>query len=159
MRCVILIFPCVAVVPWAAAMHLGALLFPALLLAFQTGHQNRMHRMWGFMVTSSFFSALVCIPSSVILLAFLISAKHQDDISRRFSVITLEYFLCGVTVNTAKGVSEIRFVCSRYIHLQRSTLILMTSFCPFILNSKILLISSWWVLNLSPWIARINKFH
>lgn len=124
-------------------MHLGALLFPALLLAFQTGHQNRMHRMWGFMVTSSFFSALVCIPSSVILLAFLISAKHQDDISRRFSVITLEYFLCGVTVNTAKGVSEIRFVCSRYIHLQRSTLILMTSFCPFILNSKILLISSW----------------
>lgn len=90
-----------------------------------------------------FFSALVCIPSSVILLAFLISAKHQDDISRRFSVITLEYFLCGVTVNTAKGVSEIRFVCSRYIHLQRSTLILMTSFCPFILNGKILLISSW----------------
>lgn len=153
MRCIILIFPCMAVIPWAAATHLGALLFPALLFAHQTGHQNCVHGMWGFMMTSSFFLFWsVFLPQlSSLLFQSLPNTRH-------FSVITLEYSLCGVRENTAKHVFEIRFVCSCYIHLQISTLILMTFFLS-ILNCKILLISLWWVLTLQPWITTINKFH
>lgn len=59
----------------------------------------------------------------------------------------LEIFsLCGNSQLRAQHVFEIRFVYSHYIPLQISTLILMTFYCPVILNCKILLISSQWVL-------------
>lgn len=90
------------------------------------------------------FGGLVCIPSSIILLVFLISAEHQDGISRHFSVITSKSFLCVVTVNSeVTHVPKIRLVYSHHSTLQISTLILMAFYCPVILIYKILLISSW----------------
>lgn len=107
-------------------MLLGALLrsFPVLLSAFpdRRPELHPAHMAHGFYGDLMLFSVLVCVPPTTILLAFLISAEHGHDISRRFSVITLRSFLCVVTVNSETNMCLKLDLCipitslCRYLH-------------------------------------------